>query len=122
MIVYKRGFSKRGFNDLGQVHGQDQDQGQGQDQIKLQQRSPLQQQMVLALTLVLVLTLDLAQITKSPSAKYPSVFWLKPFWLKAFRLKRRQAVEYLIPSALSKWLRPFLVRLDPGCLVKLTAL
>ena len=53
---YKRGISKRGFNDLGQVQGQDQDQGQGQDQI-VRQRSALQQQMVLALTLPLVLVL-----------------------------------------------------------------
>ena len=54
--VYKRGFSKWGFSDLGQVQGQDQDQGHGQDQ-KWRQRSALQQQMVLALTLTLVLAL-----------------------------------------------------------------
>ena len=54
LTVYKWGFSKPGFNDLGQVQGQDQDQGQGQDQ-KWWQRSALQLQMVLALTLALTL-------------------------------------------------------------------
>ena len=88
--VYKWGFSGRGFSDLGQVQGQDQDQGQAQDHLLLQ-RAALPPFLVLALTLVLVLTLALAP-SGMISKKGVPTFFPTTDW-SAFGLQRTPRVK-----------------------------